>query len=70
MAGTANERLTEEFDALVALAGLTIPPDRRGDLLVAFADLRAEVARLYTAPLPPTLEPARIFRPVAPAVKQ
>lgn len=70
MAGTANERLTQEFDALIALAGLTIPPGRRAELLVAFADLRTEVARLYAAPLPPSLEPARVFRPVAPAVKQ
>lgn len=70
MAAPADERLTQEFDALIALAGLTVPPGRRAELLVAFADLRTEVARLYAAPLPPTLEPARVFRPAAPVVQQ
>lgn len=70
MAAPADERLREEFDALLALAGLRVPPDRRAELLVAFADLRSEVARLYAAPLAPSLEPARVFRTAAPAVER
>jgi hypothetical protein len=57
-----SQNLATEFDVLTARAGLTIPPDRRAELLTAFADLRAEIARLH-APLPPTLEPAAVYRP-------
>ncbi|HTU56103.1 MAG TPA: hypothetical protein VMF62_19220 [Acetobacteraceae bacterium] len=52
----------DEFDILMARAGLTIPPDRREALLVAFADLRREIALLHD-PLPPSLEPAAVYRP-------
>ncbi|MGH7106132.1 MAG: hypothetical protein ACREFT_06460 [Acetobacteraceae bacterium] len=53
--------LAAEFDVLIARAGLRIPEDRRPELLVAFADLRAETARLYES-LPPELEPAAVYR--------
>lgn len=52
----------DEFDVLMARAGLTIPEDRREGLLVAFADLRRELALLHD-PLPPSLEPAAVYRP-------
>ncbi len=50
-----------EFDVLIARAGLTIPEDRRAELLAAFADLRAEIARLGEA-LGPEIEPAAVYR--------
>jgi hypothetical protein len=54
-------RLAKEFDALMARASITIPPERRADLLIAFADLRTEIARLHAA-LPVTCEPAAVYR--------
>jgi hypothetical protein len=54
--------LAAEFDVMMARAGLAIPEDRREGLLTAFADLRAEIALLHEA-LPPTLEPAAVYRP-------
>ncbi len=59
-----HHALAKEFDVLMARAGLSIPEDRREALLVAFADLRAEIALLHEA-LPPTLEPAAVYRPEA-----
>ncbi|MGH7101479.1 MAG: hypothetical protein ACREFJ_03695 [Acetobacteraceae bacterium] len=53
--------LAAEFDVLMARAGLTIPEDRRDELLLAFADLRGEVARLYET-MPAELEPAAVYR--------
>ena len=47
---------------LIARAGLVIPADRRVELLVSFADLKAEIARLHS-PLPASLEPASVYRP-------
>jgi hypothetical protein len=60
-----SEQLATEFDVMMVRAGLTIPPDRRLELLAAFADLRAEIGRLH-APLPPALEPAAVYRPEQP----
>lgn len=62
MTNPTDEQLAREFDMLVARAGLTIPPDRRAELLIAFADLNAETARLHGT-LPATLEPAAVYRP-------
>ncbi|MGH7072543.1 MAG: hypothetical protein ACREFO_21385 [Acetobacteraceae bacterium] len=53
--------LAAEFDVLIARAGLTIPTDRRAELLVAFADLRREISRLYET-LAPEMEPAAVYR--------
>lgn len=53
--------LAAEFDVLIARAGLTIPTAWRTELLVAFADLRGEIARLYET-LTPELEPAAVYR--------
>jgi len=61
MAEAEEARLRGEFDALMARAGLSIPEERRAELLIAFADLRTEIARLHEA-LPPTLEPAAVYR--------
>lgn len=63
-AESEDPRLAAEFDMLMQRAGLTIPTDRRAELLIAFADLRAEIALLHE-PLPPTLEPAAVFRPAS-----
>lgn len=62
--GTDARSLAAEFDVLTARAGLTIPEDRRAELLLAFADLRGEIARLYEM-LPPELEPAAVYRVAA-----
>ncbi|MGH7056406.1 MAG: AtzG-like protein [Acetobacteraceae bacterium] len=66
----AYPALAAEFDVLMARAGLAIAPERRAELLVAFADLKAEVARLYAVPLPGNLEPAEVYRVAVPAVRR
>ncbi|MDA8049590.1 MAG: hypothetical protein M0002_06230 [Rhodospirillales bacterium] len=63
-AETEPAQLAAEFDTLVVRAGLTIPAERRRELIAAFADLRAEIARLH-APLSPALEPAAVYRLIA-----
>jgi hypothetical protein len=53
--------LEAEFDALMARAGLVVPPSIRAGVLTAFADLRGQLALLH-APMPHTQEPAHVFR--------
>jgi hypothetical protein len=55
------ESLALEFDALMARAGLTIPPDRRPALLAGFADLRTMLPALRQ-PRTAAAEPSNIFR--------
>lgn len=48
-----------EFDAMMARAGIEVPPDRRAGLRAAAAELRAALALLSEA----EGEPAHVFRP-------
>ena len=57
----ADEALEAEFDCLIARAGLTIPPARKAGYLVAFADLRSQLALLHTA-RSAAVEPSNVFR--------
>ena len=60
-ASTGQESLAAEFDCLMARAGLTIPPARRAGYLIAFADLREQLALLH--PLRGgAAEPSNVFR--------
>jgi len=69
MSATPSEtELAAEFDCLMARAGLTIPPARRAGYLVAFADLRSQLALLHTT-RSAAVEPSNVFRlfPTEPA---
>ena len=55
------DALAAEFDTLMARAGLTIPDDRRADLLAGFADLRA-VLPVLRQPRAAAAEPSNVFR--------
>jgi hypothetical protein len=61
----AEAPLEAEFDTLMARAGLVVPPAARPAILVAYADLRGQLALLHQA-TPPTVEPAHVFRATAP----
>ena len=55
------DTLAAEFDCLMARAGVSVPPERRAAALVAYADLRGQIALLhgrygYEA------EPSNVFR--------
>jgi hypothetical protein len=63
-AAPAPATLEAEFDALMARAGLAVPPATRASILTAFADLRGQLALLH-APLSHTAEPAHVFRVAA-----
>jgi hypothetical protein len=61
----SQRSLESEFDALMSRAGLTIPPARRAGYLVAFSDLRNQIA-LLNVRRDPTIEPANVFRVTPP----
>ena len=50
-----------EFDMLMARAGITVPPDLRGDLLAAYPGLCEQTALLH-GQLGPADEPSNTFR--------
>ena len=41
------DALAAEFDCLMTRAGITVPPQRRAAALVAYADLRGQIALLH-----------------------
>ncbi len=55
------EMLAAEFDILMARAGLALPPGRREQVLVAYAELRDQ-ADLLRGPRTAAAEPANVFR--------
>jgi len=57
----SKEALAAEFDMLMARAGITVPPQRREAVLVAYADLRAQIALLHGR-YGPEAEPSNVFR--------
>jgi len=50
---------------LMARAGIAVPQALRASILVAYADMRGQLALLH-APLSHTAEPAHVFRVAAP----
>jgi len=61
MPESSSQPLDAEFDALMARAGLTIPPARRARYIAALADLRTQLA-LVNVPRSAVVEPANVFR--------
>jgi hypothetical protein len=61
----AQAELEAEFDTLMARAGIVVPAALRPSVLVAFADMRGQLALLH-APMSHTEEPAHVFRVAAP----
>jgi hypothetical protein len=55
------DALAAEFDCLMARAGVTVPPRRRAAALVAYADLRGQIAMLHGR-YGPEAEPSNVFR--------
>lgn len=55
------ETLAAEFDMFMHRAGLTVPAERRAQVLVAYAELRDQVELLRNARTA-AAEPSNIFR--------
>jgi hypothetical protein len=61
MADTLSpDALAADFDCLMARAGITVPPQRRGAALAAYADLRGQIALLHDR-YGPAAEPSNVF---------
>ena len=58
----AVAELEAEFDVLMARAGIIVPPESRGPLLVAFEELRGQCALLRDAARTAAAEPANVYR--------
>ena len=62
MADTLSaDALAAEFDCLMTRAGITVPSQRRAAALVAYADLRGQIALLHGR-YGPESEPSNVFR--------
>jgi len=62
MAETPSANALEaEFDCLMARAGVAVPQQRREAALVAYADLRGQIALLHGR-YGPEAEPSNVFR--------
>ena len=57
----APEELEAEFDVYMRRAGLIVPPERRRQVLVAYAELRDQVDLLRNG-RSAAAEPANVFR--------
>ena len=57
----APETLAAELDMLFSRAGLTVPAERRAQVLVAYTELRDQV-ELLRGPRTAAAEPSNIFR--------
>ncbi len=55
------DTLAAEFDTLMAINGLTVTPERKAQVLVAYAELRDQVALLRGARTA-AAEPSNVFR--------
>jgi hypothetical protein len=62
------ESLAAEFDSLMKRAGLTVPPARLPGILVAYADLREQIALLHGR-YDYRNEPSNVFRLEAGEIK-
>lgn len=56
-------KLAAEYLALLARAGITIPPARMADAVKEFAELRTHIERV-NASCPPEGEPSPLFDPL------
>jgi hypothetical protein len=59
------DALATEFDCLMARAGVSVPPQRRAAALIAYADLRGQIALLHGR-YGPEAEPSNVFRLMPP----
>ena len=55
------DTLATDFDTLMAINGLTVPPERKAQVLVAYAELRDQVAMLRNNRTA-AAEPSNVFR--------
>ncbi len=55
------DTLGADFDTLMAINGLTMPPERRAQVLVAYAELRDQVD-LLRGRRTAAAEPSNVFR--------
>ena len=55
------DTLAADFDTLMAINGLTVPPERKAQVLVAYAELRDQVAMLRNNRTA-AAEPSNVFR--------
>jgi len=55
------DALAAEFDCLMARAGVSVPPQRWAAALIAYADLRGQIALLHGR-YGPEAEPSNVFR--------
>ena len=55
------DTLAADFATLMAINGLTVPPDREAQVLVAYAELRDQVALLRNNRTA-AAEPSNVFR--------
>jgi hypothetical protein len=53
--------LEREFECLLQRAGVSIPPERRTAWMLAYADLRSQIALLHGR-YGPQAEPSNVFR--------
>ena len=56
-----SDELAAEFDILMGRAGITVPLERRANVLAGYADLRDQIALLHDR-YAYTDEPANVFR--------
>ena len=54
------DTLAADFDTLMRINGLTVPPERRAQVLVAYAELRGQ-AELLRGPRTAAAEPSNVF---------
>jgi hypothetical protein len=59
--GLSPDALAHEFDTLMVRAGLTIPAERRAQVLGGYAELRDQV-ELLRGPRTAAAEPSNVFR--------
>ena len=55
------DTLAGDFDTLMAINGLTVPPEHKAQVLVAYAELRDQVA-LLRGKRTAAAEPSNVFR--------
>lgn len=55
------DTLDQEYEAIVARAGLTIAPDRRATMLRCYAAVRGWSDIIRSMPRPPAAEPANVY---------
>jgi hypothetical protein len=57
---TQDESIEREFDAVMRMSGIEVPPERRAGTLIAFKEMR-RFAALVRRPHSATAEPSNTF---------